>query len=143
MPTPEPVKRSLHAAWKPTLLAVDDCPDILAIRRVLLSAMGFDVITCDGAREGLACLQDHHVDLIVTDYNMPGVDGLCMAKQARANGFTGPILMATASDNVCSPGRRWVDRVIPKAGPPHRLVESIYELMPVNVPTQGLERCAA
>ncbi len=64
-----------------TILIVDD---ELAIRRIiqrLLSSRGYEVLTASNADEARALLADRPVDLIISDYVMPGEDGLSFLSQ--------------------------------------------------------------
>lgn len=60
------------------LLIVDDSPAMRAYIRRVIDLCGFDVSTCFEAGDGeeaLAVLRREWVDAILTDINMPGVDG--------------------------------------------------------------------
>jgi len=127
----------------PTLLVVDDCPVILALHSTLFCFSGFSVLVCDSGRKALACLEQSAVDLIITDFNMPGIDGFCMAKQARANGFEGPILMATGADLRSQPGHEWVDEVIAKAQGPEVLLDAVRRHLATLSPGKADLRWAA
>jgi two-component system response regulator MprA len=88
----------------PSILVVDDDA---AIRRVLsrgLAAEGYEVATASDGGAALVELERHVPDLVVLDVGMPGLDGLAVARRARAKGVAVPILMLTARDDV-------VDRV--------------------------------
>ncbi|HUR25902.1 MAG TPA: response regulator [Candidatus Thermoplasmatota archaeon] len=66
-----------------TLLLVDDEPDILRSIGPLLERgiPGLEVIPASSGREGLAILDRGAVDLIVSDFRMPGMDGLEFLEQ--------------------------------------------------------------
>jgi PAS domain S-box-containing protein len=67
-----------------TLLYVDDEEDLLSLGRIFLETEGeFSVVTHDSARKGLDHLASDTVDLIISDYQMPGIDGLAFLKIVR------------------------------------------------------------
>lgn len=97
--TPEPFGR-LH------VLAVDDEPFSQQILRRMLEHVGIGRITL--ASDGQAALTalaeaDPPIDLIITDIEMPGLDGFEMARQIRWDRVPGykdvPIIMLTAQEN--------------------------------------------
>lgn len=68
-------------AW--TILVVDDEPDICVTLRDLFELyLGAKVLTASSAEEALPALQGDHLDLIISDYKMPGTDGLEFLKVA-------------------------------------------------------------
>jgi two-component system response regulator MprA len=84
----------------PSILVVDDDD---AIRRVLsrgLAAEGYEVATASDGGGALVELERHVPDLVVLDVGLPGLDGLAVARRARAKGVSVPILMLTARDDV-------------------------------------------
>lgn len=62
----------------PTVLIVDDELDILHSLQILLetSMVGVRVLTADSGPKGLEIIQREPVDVVVTDYRMPGMNGL-------------------------------------------------------------------
>jgi response regulator RpfG family c-di-GMP phosphodiesterase len=59
----------------PTVLCVDDEANILAALRRLLRSQGYAILTADTPMEGLALLESHTVDLVISDMRMPLMDG--------------------------------------------------------------------
>lgn len=81
-----------------TLLVIDDTPSNLSLVRVVLAARGYRVITATGAEEALLLLADRLPDLILTDIQMPGMDGLELTRRLKADGATChiPVVALTA-----------------------------------------------
>ena len=69
---------------KGVILCVDDEPHILSALRRLFRGQGYEILTAGGGREGLALLDSHPVDLIISDMRMPEMDGAAFLEQARA-----------------------------------------------------------
>lgn len=57
------------------VLFVDDEPRILSSLRRLLRPLKLNVFFAESAKEGLAILETHHIDLVVSDMRMPEMDG--------------------------------------------------------------------
>jgi two-component system chemotaxis response regulator CheY len=66
------------------ILAVDDSPSMRQMVGVTLKSAGYDVLeACDG-REALdIAKQQAPVDLVITDVNMPNMDGLTLVRELR------------------------------------------------------------
>jgi response regulator RpfG family c-di-GMP phosphodiesterase len=67
-----------------TILCVDDEPNILSALRRLFRGQGYEVLTAESARAGLAVLATRKVDLVISDMRMPEMDGAQFLEQARA-----------------------------------------------------------
>ncbi|HAT31878.1 MAG TPA: two-component system response regulator [Janthinobacterium sp.] len=67
----------------PTLLCVDDEPNILSSLRRLFRAKGYRVLTAEGGAAGLLLLETEKVDLVISDMRMPEMDGAQFLAQVR------------------------------------------------------------
>jgi response regulator RpfG family c-di-GMP phosphodiesterase len=67
----------------PTILCVDDEPNILSALRRLFRGKGFDVRTAESGPGGLELLQAQPVDLVISDMRMPEMDGARFLEQVR------------------------------------------------------------
>ncbi len=67
------------------ILVVDDNPANLKLARVLLLAEGFEVRTAQDAEQALATLQTFTPRLILMDVQLPGMDGLELTRQLKAD----------------------------------------------------------
>ena len=67
------------------ILVVDDNPLNLKLARLLLAAEGYHVRTAEDARQALAVLEVLHPRLILMDIQLPGMDGLELTRNLRAN----------------------------------------------------------
>jgi two-component system, chemotaxis family, chemotaxis protein CheY len=79
------------------VLTVDDSRTILAMLHHTLSNAGFDVLQAEDGQKGLEILRREPVDIVITDINMPVMDGIEFIKQVRATGRHNslPILILT------------------------------------------------
>jgi CheY-like chemotaxis protein len=88
-----PVEQSMRR-----VLAVDDSKSVLLFYKTIVSDLGFEVLTAGNGREALDVLeQDPAFDLIITDLNMPEMDGIELTRKIRENFMLSglPIIMAT------------------------------------------------
>jgi two-component system alkaline phosphatase synthesis response regulator PhoP len=79
----------------PTVLVVDDAPDILRLTRDYLEHAGFSVLTASDGRGALQLAGTRKPDLLILDLGLPDQDGLDVARQLRRTSDL-PIIMLTA-----------------------------------------------
>lgn len=86
------------------ILVVEDDPAIRNNIARLLQLEGHGVTAAADGLQGLACARREPPDLVITDINMPGLDGFALAQALRAEPAlaTTPILMLTALDDRAS-----------------------------------------
>lgn len=80
------------------IMAVDDSATIRELLRDILSAAGYDVITAVDGADALAKMGRESCDMLVTDLNMPQLDGIGLVSAVRklpGQRFL-PILMLTS-----------------------------------------------
>lgn len=68
---------------KPTILFVDDDTSVLRSLKRLFRKDGIDVLTASSGAEGLRLLEQHHVNVVVSDQRMPGMCGTDFLKEVR------------------------------------------------------------
>ena len=78
-----------------TILIIEDEPELVKILRSYLEKAGFDVLTAYRGDTGLSTWENTQPDLVLLDLNLPGMDGLDVARKIRQKSNT-PILMVTA-----------------------------------------------
>ena len=66
-----------------SVLAVDDSASIRSLVSYVLQQAGFDVILAEDGEDALAYAQSNSVDLVLTDINMPRLDGIGLIKGLR------------------------------------------------------------
>ena len=81
------------------VLLVDDDPGIREVVGTMLEAVGLVVSTCGNGEEALARATASTFDLLVVDWNLPGMNGLgvCRALRASARTATIPVLFLSAN----------------------------------------------
>jgi len=78
------------------VLYVDDDPDLLKLGQMFLGSDGtFCIDTLSSANVALGQLKTKRYDAIVSDYQMPGMDGITFLKEIRAAGNTTPFIIFT------------------------------------------------
>lgn len=78
------------------ILVVEDDTNTRKLMEAVLKEHGFHPLpACDG-NEALILLDRHHIDLVLLDVMMPGMDGYELTERLRASDYTIPILMVTA-----------------------------------------------
>lgn len=88
---------------KPMILVVEDNPDMLAFVRKQLTTE-YSVLTAMNGIEALAVLDNHYVNLVVSDVMMPQMDGfeLCKTIKSDLNYSHIPVVLLTAKTNIQS-----------------------------------------
>jgi two-component system chemotaxis response regulator CheY len=117
-----------------TILAVDDSGSLRQMLSFSLKAAGYGVIEAVDGQDGLDKAKQQQVDMVLTDQNMPGMDGLSLIKALRAmkNYQNVPILMLTteSGDDMKAMGRAaGANGWLVKPFDPARLTEVVKKLI--------------
>lgn len=77
------------------VLLIDDEDEILSILKETLNNMGLQVFEASNGAQALVLMEQHSFDLIVSDYNMPELDGLELLKKLRERNSFVPVIWLT------------------------------------------------
>jgi two-component system phosphate regulon response regulator PhoB len=83
---------------KPKILVIEDEPDILEVIQYNLEREGHKVIACRNGELGLSRIRTDNPDLVILDLMLPGMDGVEVCRQVKADPITSaiPVIMVTA-----------------------------------------------
>ncbi|HYC53981.1 MAG TPA: sigma-54 dependent transcriptional regulator [Candidatus Binatia bacterium] len=87
---------------KPRVLIVDDEERMAGVAAMALARAGYACETCSSAENALESLDASLADVVVTDWKMPGMDGLELLRRIRARHPGLPVVMITAHGSVPS-----------------------------------------
>ncbi|OQW90222.1 MAG: two-component system response regulator [Rhodoferax ferrireducens] len=116
-----------------TIMIVDDSASMRRVVGIALKGAGYDVLEGVDGRDALSKLTGQKVHLIISDVNMPVMDGITFlksVKQMPAYKFTPVIMLTTESDESkkregqSAGARAWVV----KPFQPERLVDAVQRL---------------
>ena len=119
----------------PIILLVDDDPEaLILLRRLLLSfAQGYEIVTVDSGVAALALTAVRLVALVITDYYMPGMNGVQLTGAIKAASPKTRVAIITAYD-VADVARRAkdvaADYVMAKPFMPPQLKQMLEESIP-------------
>ena len=81
------------------ILIVEDNANSRRLFEVVLQQNGFTTFSACDCREAADLLEKNHIDLILLDVMMPGMDGFSFTKMLRREGVQTPIFIITAKDS--------------------------------------------
>ena len=84
-----------YNGFMPTILIVEDEQELVKVLRSYLEKAGYQVISALRGDSGLDLFDREQPDLVLLDLNLPGLDGLDVAREIRQRGNT-PMIMVTA-----------------------------------------------
>ena len=91
------MRKRLEAERSPkTVLVVDDEADVLEIIAEMIADMGFQVKAVSSGQAAQDLMSQMSVDLVISDLNMRGIDGLTLARWVRSHFPHLPLAMMTA-----------------------------------------------
>jgi CheY-like chemotaxis protein len=80
-----------------TILLVDDAPDFAALTSHHLTKGGLKVVIADRGARALELIEEEEFDLVLTEIEMPGMDGLTVMQTMRQRGVSIPIVAMSAN----------------------------------------------
>jgi len=122
-------KKRPVCSGRPTLLLVDDFQPGLALYRAMFEGLGFKVLTATSGKQGVRLAAENLIDVVVTDYEMPGMNGEALAVAVKALKPRVPVVLFSGSTLVPLSARRVIDAFCDKAGSRNQLSTTIHRVL--------------
>lgn len=120
---------SENSKQRPVLLWIDDFAPALMVYKATMEELGFRVLTASNGQAGLELAALHTIDLVVTDYEMPGMNGEIVAAAMKALKPAIPVIIFSGSTVISHRAQRYADAFCDKAGSRDRLLGTIHRLL--------------
>jgi CheY-like chemotaxis protein len=85
---------------KAVILCVDDEPNSLVLRKLVLQKAGYEVVTASSAVLALDLLASRHVDLVLSDQLMPGQTGTELTRQIKRRWPSLPVILISGVNEI-------------------------------------------
>jgi CheY-like chemotaxis protein len=141
--------RNTNSQITPTglnILLVDDVPDGTIARKSILMGLGYGVKTAESGAGALEILASESFDLMVTDYMMPGMNGIELIRvtQEKYPAMKTVMLSRTAETLGFTAEFTGADAILPKggneAGQLERTIKKLLAKKPARKPVRRAER---
>jgi CheY-like chemotaxis protein len=110
------------------VLCVDDDPDTLKVRKLLLESRGYSVLTATSGEEALNLISPAaSIDLVLLDYVMPGMNGDELAETVRHKFPALPVVAVSGVEKLPERLLRNVNASVPKGVDPEVLLSAVAE----------------
>lgn len=98
---------------KRTILCVDDNEQALSIRKLMLETRGYRVLACTSGHQALEIFKQGGVDLVLSDLQMPGLDGAELVEKIKQISAATPAILFSGKIRVYEKDMR-ADIFLPK-----------------------------
>lgn len=82
-----------------SILLVEDDPQITELLELHLNSSSFQIMSCTDGESALQKLETEHIDLVILDIMLPGINGMEVCKQMRKSKSELPIIMLTSKSD--------------------------------------------
>lgn len=110
------------------ILCVDDEPNALVLRKLVLQKAGYHVLTASSAFQALDVLDAEKVDLVLSDQLMPGQTGTELARQIKTKWPKVPVILLSGVNEI-PPDAGIADMFLSKVEGPVNLCHSVNEVL--------------
>ncbi len=119
---------------KPLVLIADDETHILHVLTLKLGRAGYELLTAEDGRQALDIARKHPVNLVITDHQMPLLNGIELARELAADAMTAdvPVLLLTARGYNIAPQQLIGTRIaamLSKPFSPTELTDTVEQLL--------------
>ncbi len=124
------------------VLVVDDEIHIVHVVTIKLRNNGYDVISAENGADALLLAQSESPDVIITDYQMPMMDGLEFVEKLRLDDRTRkiPVIMLTARSFAITPEKQQqlqISDCLSKPFSPRELLNNVEDILYQKMVTQN------
>ena len=125
-------------SYDQVIITVDDSSTMRRIIKSTLQKLGFNnVLEAENGIEALEQMAKSQIDIIITDWNMPEMDGLTYVKTVRSKDQykDTPILMITteaAKEDILTALKSGVNNYVVKPFTPETLQEKVFKLLGIE-----------
>lgn len=90
------------SGYNENVLLVEDNQELLSFIQKKLIANNYKVFTAISGDDALRILEEQHIDIVVSDVMMPGIDGIQLLKKIKENLYSShiPVILLTAKTNI-------------------------------------------
>ena len=113
-----------------TILCIDDDPKMLQAQTAIWGAKGYTVLTAPDGLTGIAIARTHSIDAVVTDFQMPGMNGSQVAELLMNENPTLPVVIYSGCPDEIPTGLKCF--VLSKGDGPDNLLSMVDEIVALN-----------
>lgn len=113
---------------KPVILCVDDEPNSLVLRKLVLEKAGYRVLIANSAAQAMEIFSSQPVDLVLSDQLMPGRTGTELAREIKTLSPQIPVLIISGVNEV-PPDADSADMFMSKVEGPIAMCEKVSSLL--------------
>ncbi len=113
---------------KAVILCVDDEPNSLVLRKLVLQKAGYEVVTANSASQALEVLDSRPVNLVLSDQLMPGQTGTELARQIKDRWPSLPVILISGVNEI-PPDAAIADLFMSKVEGPVMMCQNINDVL--------------
>ncbi len=113
---------------QPLILCIDDAEISLRVRKLLLTSVGYSVLTAASGEEGFELFREHPVELVIADHFLSDGTGTEIAREMKQFKPQVPILIVSAASEEPG-GLEFADGFLSKGEGPETLLDAIAGLL--------------
>ncbi|HTY84154.1 MAG TPA: response regulator [Silvibacterium sp.] len=114
------------------ILCVDDDPDVIALKRIILEQAGYEVTTCISAEDAIREIQRVAFDGIVTDWRLGRDRGRAIVEAAKAQSAVPVVVVSGFVKEAFQAAEPMADIYLEKPEDPRELVKILDTLLDVR-----------
>lgn len=123
----------------PKILVVDDQKNMLQLLKGILEHENFEVFLASNGFDALEILAHNEIDLVITDVNMPELDGFALLQLIRKRSPSMPVIVMTGYYDIYTEDeaiKRGASRFLAKPFRPEEIIQAVSKELGVKYETQ-------